>query len=297
LTLSIHPHPSSIYGTCGQFVASPAVLGQPWVLTFPPNPNQYLSELYVNIGTSLGGNNVAVIENYQLSELNYFQYSFNDSYPFYYVEIQIYRKAPTRENQACLSTGVFGVEPNGPVQVLTSGLPAYQFGGQTPYYFVAFESSKSNIPFACVNDALQEFSPSGVYSSYQSGVYQYLVFCSVNSNYQGAVQSSTVGSASYFVGAVNFGPTNFNSQYYLYVHSKGTINFETIYTRSAYVSYNLSAQLTACTIKSTSSTEQFVKCPPPPTNPLGFILARFVFISTTGLQQEGWSQIILTSFK
>jgi len=295
LSNSFNPGNIYVYGSCGQFVASPAVVGQPWVLTFPPNPNQYLSAIYVTVANS---QNQPIVE-FQtgLTELNYYQYIFTET-QLYGVSITLYRK--TNNYAYCSTSDIFAVVPNYPIQVLTAPLPVYQYAETVNGYFAVYESYSSVAlnEFKC--GASTVYSPV-IHSSHQSGVYRYFLYCNqdYSSQFTGVVVGGVteIAAGTYYISPVNFGPINLNYQYYLSTYNKGYISFNTVYTRSVYVSYNFTNQLTACTIKSTSPTEQLVKCPPPPTiSQSNFVMGRFVFISSNGLQQEGWSIFILLPF-
>jgi len=196
----------------------------------------------------------------------------------------------------CSSSYNLQLYPGDPIiQSLSFVYNSYPYSNR-PLAFYLLASSSSSVSGGCYNSN----TPATISKDPKSNTY--LASCSPNSaNNQVvilnlATNKFSLSAVQSSITAVNFGPTNFNWQYSLYINNMGTINFDTVYTLQAYVSYGLNGVEQSCIVKSVSVSEQKVKCPPPNNVnlPTSAILARFEFHANNGAQAEGYSQIIIS---
>jgi len=212
---------------------------------------------------------------------------------------------PVTHRTLCTSYGYFYFRDHNHEQHAQLVLPVYPMEGAHSGTLVSLYSTKTITRFYCGSSHSVSAT---VYND--AGTPNYLLYCpadSSNSNYYyehpyGYFYSSASGSTVrdwIEIGAdvrkVNFGPTNFQQQYTVSLNNVRTINFNTVNTAHAYVSYALSRTKVQCQVHGIDGTHQLVKCPGP-TNvnkKTNVLVGRFEFHTVNGLQEEGYAQIIV----
>jgi len=283
---------------CGSiFYTQPPVAGQTWTIFLPllyQGSSTYLYyQLYdydtsqivdiFNPSHNLGPNTLFM----QVEVPN------GDKFQFFY---DIIRYDPVSNRQLCFSQGSFQFNFNANSFYAQLPFPTYPLEGSLIGTIMPFHSPTYPGGFTHCR-----FGTPTIYSDNNNGP-NYLLVCSVSGSryYEVDYLSSTnsdnqIVNYSYFNNHVSFGPTNFQQQYNVTLNNVRTINFNTIKTASAYVSYALSMTKLQCQVRGVSGSQQLVKCPGPINinKRTNLLIGRFEFHTYNGQQEEGYAQIIV----